>query len=57
MAVRAAPQLPTAPNQPNLGAAVLTGTIAPAGVIVLTQRVLPAPGVGASINLSGGHAV
>jgi hypothetical protein len=57
MAVIAAPQIPTAPNEPNKGAAVLVLALAPPSVLVVTRPVLPAPSVGASINLSGGQAV
>jgi hypothetical protein len=57
MAVRAAPILPTAPTQPHKGAAVLILTIQPADVVVFTRALLPAPAVGASINLSSGQAV
>lgn len=57
MAVRAAPTLPTAPNEPNKGCAVLILVIQPADVVVFTRALIPAPAVSSSINLSGGHAV
>lgn len=57
MAVLAAPVLPTAPTEPNKGAAVSILVQTVPGLAVITRPLLPAPGANTLLNLSGGHPV